>query len=126
MRLMTIVLALSLFATEARAQEERGPPAWTWGVTLTGLALVVGAIGTGSSAWVIQGQLDTVCDASCPANAAVLQEEGRALAITTDILWLGGLVLSSFGLVTLLTVREAEVRADLSIDGTGLRLTGTF
>lgn len=124
MRRKAIVLALSLLATEARAQEERGPPPWTWGVTLTGLALVVGAIGTGSGAWVVQERLNAVCDASCPASAGALQEEGRALAITTDILWLGGLVLSGFGLVTLLTVREAEVR--VSIDGTGLRLTGTF
>lgn len=116
------------------AQPARRSPDWTWALLGTGVGLVVAGLGTGVGAFVIQSDLDAVCDRTCPRSYGGYQMEGRVLAVTTDVLWLSGLVLSGFGLVAALTL-EAEIEpleavpsVAFACDGHGCfgSLTGTF
>lgn len=84
----------------------RRTPDWTWVVLGTGIGFVAVGLGTGVGALVVQSDLDRVCGLTCPRSVGDYQMEGRILAITTDVLWLGGIVLGALGLVASLTVRE--------------------
>jgi hypothetical protein len=85
---------------------DRRSPDWTWAVMGTGIGLVVVGLGTGLGALLIQLDLDGVCTLTCPTDREGQQQSGRILAITTDVLWMGGAVLGAFGLVTALTLQE--------------------
>lgn len=113
------LLGIVLWTPIARAQDVglEGPlagsapavertPDWTWAVLGTGIALVGVSLGTGLGATLIQLDLDQVCDITCPSRVEGLQREGRVLAITTDVLWMSGVVVAAFGLVAALTLRE--------------------
>lgn len=87
----------------AEARPHRSPD-WTWAVLGIGGGLIVAGLGTGGATLAIQGELDQVCMLTCPSSHAELQRTGRALAITTDVLWLSGLVLAGFGLAAALAL----------------------
>lgn len=65
----------------------------------SGGALVLAAIGPGIAALDDQASLDRACAASCPSSVASVQERGRALALASDVLWIGGAAVLAAGLV---------------------------
>jgi hypothetical protein len=148
---MLVVLSLSLLPVSARGasaqvistdslvidtapviQPPRRSPDWTWVLLGTGVGLIAAGLGTGAGALVIQSDLDAVCTRTCPRSYGGYQMEGRVLAVTTDVLWLSGLVLSALGLATALTlqvsVEEGAPSVALACDGHGCfgNVTGTF
>ncbi len=110
-----LVVVLSLGAAPLSAQERillepaptvsRQSPAWTWVMLGVGGAMVLGGAGTGIGALLVQSELDQVCAFTCPRRFGPLQETGRALAISTDVLLIGGVVVAAFGVVAALTLQ---------------------
>lgn len=98
-------------AEEARRQaEEAGRPryreipgeTWPWAVMGVGGAMLVGGAITGGVAMGERGSLDAQCPAQlCPADydLAGRQSTIQSLAITTDVLLIGGGVIAVTGLV---------------------------
>jgi hypothetical protein len=101
----------SMLETPVEVDRPHRSPDWTWAVLGIGGGLVVAGLGTGAGVLVIQGELDQVCMLTCPSSHAELQRAGRALAISTDVLWLSGIVLAGFGLAAALALDE-EVALD--------------
>jgi len=116
---LSLALGVAITCAPVRAQERlslmepapsvhRESPTWTWVMLGLGGAMVLGGAGTGIGALMVQGELDAVCSFTCPRSYGPLQDAGRALAISTDVLMIGGVVLAAFGLVASLTL-ESEV-----------------
>lgn len=109
----------------------RESPAWTWVMLGLGGAMVLGGAGTGIGALTVQSELDQVCSFTCPRSYGALQDTGRALAISTDVLLIGGVVVAAFGVVAALTL-QTEVDETPSViagcDGRGCfaAMTGHF
>jgi hypothetical protein len=97
----------------------RRSPDWTWGLLGTGVGMVVASLGTGLGALLVQLDLDTVCSFTCPTAREEQQRGGRILAITTDVLWMGGAVLGAFGLVAAFTLEEEVPPVAAFCDGSG-------
>ena len=98
---------------------ERRAPDWTWGLVGTGLGMIAASLGTGLGALLVQLDLDTVCSFTCPTAREEQQRNGRILAITTDVLWMGGAVLGAFGLVAAFTLEEEVPAVAAFCDGSG-------
>lgn len=105
-----IALSLVLAPPPVSAQSSRpaaettrsSRPVWPWAIIGVGGVMLVGAAVTGGLTLARQSEVDLVCTAhSCPPSAEASQAEGRALAFTTDALWVGGLVVGMLGLVLL-------------------------
>ena len=94
-------------------------PDWTWGLFGTGVGLVAASLGTGLGALLVQLDLDTVCSFTCPTAREEQQRNGRILAITTDVLWMGGAVLGAFGLVAAFALDEEVPPVAAYCDGSG-------
>lgn len=131
---LTLSLAHPVYAQERElalpAPMQQRTPDWTWAVLGTGIGFVAVGLGTGIGALVVQSDLDRVCGLTCPRSVGDYQMEGRVLAVTTDVLWLGGIVLGALGLVAALTLREdvPPLSVAFACDGTGCLGTagGTF
>lgn len=120
LRFLTVLVLCLSIARVSAAQEvildeplaasvpdvERRSPDWTWALMGTGIGMVAAGLGTGLGALLIQLDLDTVCTLTCPTAREGQQRDGRILAISTDVLWMGGVVLGTFGLVAALTLQE--------------------
>lgn len=72
-----------------------------WVVVGVGGALLVGSLITGLLALDARSTLDRMCPTAdtCPPGFESTQSSGQALAITTDVLWVTGLVAAGTGVV---------------------------
>lgn len=97
-----------------------------------GSAMVLAGVGTGVGALVVQSELDQVCSLTCPRSYGALQDSGRALAISTDVLVIGGVLMAAFGVVTALTLQTEvddgvpDVIAGCDGHGCFAGITGSF
>lgn len=98
---------------------ERRSPDWTWALFGTGVGMIAASLGTGLGALLVQLDLDTVCSLTCPTAREEQQRGGRILAITTDVLWMGGAVLGAFGLAAAFTLEEDVPAVAAFCDGSG-------
>ena len=129
---LVIALLLAGLSMPAAAQEPvddailleepvvaRRSPDWTWGLVGTGVGMIAASLGTGLGALLVQLDLDMVCSFTCPTAREEQQRGGRILAITTDVLWMGGAVLGAFGLVAAFTLEEDVPPLAAFCDGSG-------
>ena len=112
-----------------RASAPTRAPVWPWALVAVGGAMFVAAAVTGGLAIARQSELDAVCTHTCPTSVEAAQAEGRALAFSTDALWVGGLVVAAAGLVLSVALpREVEVAttATCGSDGCAVTVRGVF
>ena len=105
---------------------------WPWALVALGGAMIAAAAVTGSLTLERQSELDAVCARySCPPSAERAQAEGRALAFSTDVLGVGGLVVGAAGVVLALVLPgepapSVGAAAACGPEGCALVIGGTF
>ncbi|MCB9592519.1 MAG: hypothetical protein H6719_07285 [Sandaracinaceae bacterium] len=104
--------------------EERSVDPAPWILVGTGGLLVVGAVVTGLLALGERSTLDELCAAPdrCPEGFEDPRSRGEALAITTDVLWIGGAAVLASGVLWAIvdaTSNDSSPRAGLACDGNG-------
>jgi tetratricopeptide (TPR) repeat protein len=106
-----------------------------WIVGGIGAAMVVAGIGTGAAALGAQSSLDGMCGAdhhSCPVGFESQRDSGRALAIASDVMLIGGAVVLGTGVILLFvlteggTADEPPVSASCGTDGCSAFVHGSF
>ncbi|MFK8003141.1 MAG: hypothetical protein AB8H86_26460 [Polyangiales bacterium] len=110
-------------------QESEGGSVVPWVLVGTGAAMVVAGAVTGVLALSAQSDRDALCENNlCVGDFESVQERGRTLALTTDVLLFGGVALAAGGVLWLLLDKDPPVDAvaSCSADGCAATLTGSF
>lgn len=89
-------------------ESSRSPSPVGYAVLGVGAAMLVAGLVTGGLALDRYGALEATCggDHGCPAGIEGAREEGLALATSTDVLLVGGGVITAVGVVLLFTVLD--------------------
>lgn len=113
----------------ASGADESSASVVPWILLGTGAAMVVAGAVTGALTLSAQSERDELCeDNLCTGDFESVQERGRMLALTTDILLFGGVAVAAGGLLWLLLDKDPPVQpaASCSADGCAATVTGSF
>lgn len=100
-----------------------------WVLIGTGGAMVVAGAVTGILTLGVQSDRDALCeDNVCTGDFESIQDQGRTLALTTDILLFGGIAVAAGGLLWLLLDKDPPVdsAASCTSDGCAATISGRF